>query len=304
MEFRGVFISDIHFSLRAPESRKETYGQEILEKLNFVIDFANKKGAYIFIAGDIFHYKSNVSDEEKIALMKVLRRANMLIYGIVGSHDLSGYQLESINRRAIGVLQEAGLFTILNDKVYFENGNICVSGANVCKDYESTNPYSVKKGKEKIRIHLTHGMLLDEKDPRFDCTTLSEVETEADLIFNGHFHQCLGIKKINNTYFVRLGSLSRDSVTLKDHQPRLLFVSIENSKLKLNTVKIPVKEDVWISDERVENKGIDFKEFVEMLKESKVKVFDIYQTIIDVGEKSGFKNSAINKALEIVSEIE
>lgn len=292
MECSFVVAGDLHYTEKSPSGRSEQYGSQILDKLAFIIKYANKHGSYILLVGDLFHLKSNVTNAELVRLIRVLKKSLMPVYSIAGSHDLGGGGLSNLDNRPLGVLQEAGVLSVIPDKIYFENGSICVSGSSVCPDYELTNPYSVTKGKERVRIHLTHGMLMDYKDPRFECTDVHEVETEANFVFNGHYHHDLGVKKVNGTVYVRRGSVGRDSVDLKKHQPRFTFLKLHDpAPPKLVSVKIPCEKDVWVEEALSENYNDDgLKEFAEMLaSDSK----DVSLLRPEIAVKKSFKKLGI-----------
>ena len=48
------FIPDVHLQEQSPRSRKDSYPTTVLEKLDYIIDLANKSDATVIFLGDLF----------------------------------------------------------------------------------------------------------------------------------------------------------------------------------------------------------------------------------------------------------
>lgn len=49
-----LFIPDVHLCEQSPRSRKDSYPTTVLEKLDYIINYANENNAITFFLGDIF----------------------------------------------------------------------------------------------------------------------------------------------------------------------------------------------------------------------------------------------------------
>src|SRR3990167_5941283 len=150
-------IGDIHYSDVAPISRNEDYYKHILKKLLECILIAKKLEVdYICPTGDFFHRKSAASFHEAIMLMSVIKRSKIPFVGIGGNHDYTGYNLNTINNRALGCLVESGLIRLL-DFNPIESGGILLMGNSYSSMYDMDRHGYVKPDKydDKFTIAIT-----------------------------------------------------------------------------------------------------------------------------------------------------
>ena len=76
--FRGIFFSCLHYTESSPVMRRDDYGELILKKLQWILNFAYKKKAKVICAGDLFHRKSGTTIREINRILSVLDSSNPL----------------------------------------------------------------------------------------------------------------------------------------------------------------------------------------------------------------------------------
>ena len=92
-----LIIGDQHLADRPPSSRKDTYRQDILDKLVWIVEYANSmKVDLILNLGDVFHIKRSDRNShflvQEVARIFGASKAPVLI--VPGNHDLAaGYRL-------------------------------------------------------------------------------------------------------------------------------------------------------------------------------------------------------------------
>ena len=208
-----IIFNDPHYTETPPRMRKDTYGADILSKIDEVILLSEQHNCdAILCTGDIFHRKGDVTHSEVFKLMSVLKKAKVPILTILGNHDIIGYNFDSYKTRAIGTLIKSDIIKLLDSKEY-RFDNVVVSGKSYNNRYDQPGSKSYylpyKKLKEELSIHLTHGMLMfDKAFPFGGSTTLEQIkDTDCDVIINGHYHTRLGISKTGKCQVFALGSI-------------------------------------------------------------------------------------------------
>ena len=124
-----VFFTDVHLAARAPGRRRGTYGQEILGKLAWASELATAIKGVGVCGGDLFHIKNPKSDSNPIGFvnqtMGILQSFPLgRIFGVVGNHDVTGDNMETLPDQPLGTLMQAGAYHDLGyQSVIFEAGN-------------------------------------------------------------------------------------------------------------------------------------------------------------------------------------
>lgn len=124
-----VFFTDVHLAARAPGRRRNTYGGEILGKLAWTAELtATVKGVGV-CGGDLFHVKNPKSDSNPIGYvnqaMGVLQSFPLgRVFGIVGNHDVTGDNMNTLPDQPLGNLMQSGAYHDLGfQSVIFEADN-------------------------------------------------------------------------------------------------------------------------------------------------------------------------------------
>jgi len=249
--FKGVWFSCLHYTENAPIMRKDNYGSLILNKLSFIMDWAECEDIQVFCNGDLFHRKAGTSIRELNKIMKVLEHSRP-IHMILGNHDIQGYN-QNIETQPIGVLAKAGLVILMEENGYWKfNDGVFVTGENYHAGYEEAEPYSFnfKRDDCDTHIHMTHGMLADRELP-YEATHISDVELSADILINGHWHKYWDDPEIG---VYNIGSVARVAMEKNEinKTPIALIVEVEGTKRNIYGMDIPTEDDVWVSEAKRE----------------------------------------------------
>ena len=78
-----LFIPDVHLQEYSPRSRKDSYPTTILEKLEFIVDYANKNNADVYFLGDLFN-ATNLPMIYFYRVVEVFKKFNKVPLIIVG----------------------------------------------------------------------------------------------------------------------------------------------------------------------------------------------------------------------------
>lgn len=105
-----ALVGDVHLADKAPSLRTETYAQDILAKLQHIVDTAKAEGcAAIVQNGDMFHIKSPVRTSHQLvqSTAEVLTSAGLPVIIVPGNHDVSNDRMESLRKQPLGTLAKA-----------------------------------------------------------------------------------------------------------------------------------------------------------------------------------------------------
>lgn len=256
-----AYLSDLHLRPTAPINRKDDYAEEQFRKLDFIIDYANEMRAEVIVGGDVFDRATNHPSWFMNRVLDSLTRLRSLVSIIPGNHDLIGHSLESYKNNTLAILHYVQT-TFVHTEPYSESDGVC----NIAYTPFGTLPCEPVAGVNNILV--LHEPVFEDTVPFYmpDAITVEQLEAKYpgyDMYLAGDIHiPCRKSKTLVS------GSMMRMTVAQKDHKPR--FYVIDTETLEVETVFIPIKDDVW-SDitEVVEDDGFkaELKELALAMEE-------------------------------------
>src|SRR4030042_2791170 len=102
-----ISCADIHLRDSVPVSRTDDYMAAQTKKFSFLLESAERLGADIFCAGDLFQKSKSSSYLEAMAIGMLKRFKNRFVI-IPGQHDLPNHNLALIEHSSLWVLKESG----------------------------------------------------------------------------------------------------------------------------------------------------------------------------------------------------
>lgn len=280
---KGLYFTDSHDMGRNPGARIDDYHKAIINKFLEIeqVAYANDVD-FITHGGDWFHTPrvaySLYNEHQRI--LRRIRKRGIKFYFVPGNHDLYGYSMDTINQTAVGSLANAGLITLLTDKrthkIDMGTYTVVLHGKQYHAEIDD-NPmidYYVKK-KGDYDFLFSHGMLLEKPfHPDVRHTLTTQVVTEADAVFNGHYHPGYDMHEVNDTLFVNPGSTGRDEGSKDSLQriPQYAMIEVDDQGFSVDFHKFAVAQ-----------KGTDvFDTSVTKMKKQHTRDLDAFkQTIND-----------------------
>jgi exonuclease SbcD len=268
-----AFATDFHLRYTAPISRidDEKYFQNILTKIKYLIEFANSNCDLIIFGGDIFD-KPDIPYSLLILFIKELKKSQKPILSVIGNHDIYGYNDDSINKSAIGVLFENKIIKKL-DNIIIENEKVRIKGIHCFSDF-ILNDY--KEGYYNIAV--IHKPITNLSIP--NTIKISDIiETNKyNLLLCGDIH--LPFEYIyGNSIILNPGSLARTSILDKDRDVCFYYVAIQDNRIEYKKIKVPFEKDVFsVSFSTIDEKN---KDFVSMYAQTIYDIKNSEKSIID-----------------------
>jgi len=215
--------------------------------------------------------------------LKRLQKAGIDFYINLGSHDVFGYNTESVYKTAVGSLIRYGLLKIPKETevlsgVPFQFINAKLN--HTAALYKDIQP----------KFIVSHNMLVPERVP-YDHVLLADVPGRDKIFLCGHYHLNFA-KKIGTNIFINPGPLIRTSIVEADNKPSISIISYDGA-LKLYNVVVPHKLKVFdltdITRDREEN-------FSLTVKNTKFEFYDLFELATKLGQDN-------NVPLEVVNEV-
>ncbi len=238
---------------RPPSLRKETYADDILAKLEFIVAASNKlKVDALIQLGDMFHIKSPSRTSHRLVqrTMDVLQKSDAPVLLVVGNHDITNDSLNSIGSQPIGTLAKPNGIDLLMGP----HPTLDVCGVPYLHDPHQSEEWLY----DPRTLVCSHAAIFPNGDaPPYDH--ISAVEY-ADLmpdgvsaVAYGHIHNPHGMYKEGGVWFCNNGAISRGSLHTETINRSIQVTYYDSDLLPGNpykTVKVPYKnpEEVFYTD--------------------------------------------------------
>lgn len=219
---RILYTTDWHLRDTCPENRVDDYVDLQFRKLiEIKTIFEEEKCDYLFFGGDLFD-KWNSSLELTNRVLYFLKNDfNIQINGIIGNHDILGYNLDTIKQSSLGILLNAGVFSSFSN-------NDSILDINTRKTGIKETYFQNKS------LIISHDMIVPEP-VIFEHLLCSDLDGCAKIVLCGHYHKPFYLNT-GKTRFVNPGALMRMSIDDKWH-PQVAIIEINTPNIENIFVK-------------------------------------------------------------------
>jgi len=293
----AIFLKDTHFryGFNAPSGRKETYFEEIDDKVDDVIVIGKKqKCKTLIILGDVFDIKqpSLWSSKAVRKTHKVLARLKSWydnIYTIAGNHDLIGSARSNKKDSMYSYFVEAGLLNDIHGKYINLSDNVYLTGLDFNSDIKALKRelkrVSAEAKKLKMRnpkakvICVFHEHLIapEERDKvwgdSFNYRYAVANYKYIDVFCAGHYHKGYATQIYRGKIFINpfnFSRLARSHYTLDgSHIPTAVYLNIKTFKYKDIPIKhLPFNDSINIEEMLQEvRETLDISNFIDNLED-------------------------------------
>ncbi|WP_332630602.1 exonuclease SbcCD subunit D [Halalkalibacter flavus] len=317
-----LYVTDTHIRGTTPKNRLDVYVDTLKEKLEEVIELANKEEVDVLLhGGDVFD-RPDLSPNVVGQFAKIFMKANMPIYVVAGNHDTFGHNPETISRTMLGLMDSFGVMTVIdpsNPILIEKNGQrVQISGQPYHYDLDQRDPkldyYPTNETNADVLIHIVHSMLVEKALPKgVPHTIIDHIwGTTADIILTGHFHGGFGIKERNGKFICNPGALARVNNHWSEisRMPKVIIGSIidRNISLREITIKRAQKGDD-VLDRSFLEKAVHQEEklhsFVQQVKEtSQFQTLNMSDIILEIASLKSVEEKVKQEALRRMTVIE
>lgn len=329
VEARFIVTGDLHYRSENPRNRKDVFEDAMLSKLLEVFQLAKDHEAEaIILPGDIF-------DSVNVSLKPISKLGYCLsswandfgvpVLAISGNHDLPAGNKASIERTPFGLLSKLELLHNLEEEDFEieynadkEEGSSFISITGCGFDFqtdtnEGLGQFQSLNPHDDVSIRVVHSMLLASA-PTFPMrhTLINQVETDADIIISGHYHEGFGvIRRKDGKLFINPGALCRLSAS-KSEMERTVQVALLTirSKTDFDAELIPLQsalpaEEVLDREaivERVEHENWLDSFFEKLSEEGEAKFLEVREIIDSIASREKIQPVVKEEALKRIGE--
>lgn len=256
-----VFCTDSHLANNQPVGRIDDFNAAMMRKWKFVVKECNRRKVQGLICGGDLCHTYRTSDELYVRFVKIMSELECPFYYLYGNHDIQAGNANYIDNTNMGMLAQYHWFNPLDVKRPYEFNHTILTGtnytrANEVKEFygwnDSQNRDIQAVGNEKLSILVTHAMITNgtlviKGDKK--SIDVEEVETDADVLLNGHYHvghpRAVKNEALERTFYIaNPGSMARMNLAeARDtYGPRMIVITVKPKKsVKFDFVEIPHK---------------------------------------------------------------
>jgi DNA repair exonuclease SbcCD nuclease subunit len=226
----------------------------LIEKFEYVLEYAAETNSKIIHGGDLFHTPS-VPDFVATRIVRLFKKYESEVYFIIGNHDVTGGNVESYDYSKIGLMAEYKFFHLLaKQPVLFEDSNeiIMLCGYDYSKKMECPEIIDPKRDfkidKDIPIICVVHSMIVNDLavviEGKFKTINWKSINMTANTILTGHYHPGFGIQKDQlGGEFINPGAMARLEASKSEIVREPKFALYINGKWSLKP--IPFKKNVF-----------------------------------------------------------
>jgi len=242
-----LYFTDPHIRANSPGSRLDDFPEAILSKLEWVGDYAEDNHIKTILVGGDWLDRPDIAYSMLDKFTEVLIRwkgKGIDVYTVLGNHDLYGYNPQTFSRTALSLLVRFGLLKRLS-KAPLEIDNVSITGVDahfLLDKNDNVDDYVIVDGaKDKLKIHVVHGFLDNEKWENVPSTAIKDIaHTSADIILTGHEHTGYGVVKKSGKIFCNPGALARVTAGIGDVNQEVKVAIIDSEKKDIELIKLPL----------------------------------------------------------------
>lgn len=312
-----LIVGDIHLADRPPTSRTDTYKEDVLNKLKWIVEYSNKrKPDSLLLLGDVFHIKRQDRNSHGLVQEtgRILGSSTAPVKIVVGNHDVQNDDYLSVGSQPLGTLSLHPNIDILTgpDKELPLYGIPYVDPTKENIEYW-LNEYREAGGPDKYPFIATHQAIFPEKEMPIYPHVLAEnwaQEFSPKYTAYGHIHSRMKAGAwftIQGTTFLNNGAISRGSLHEETVKRKLAVTWFDGSKEEpFSSIDIPYRpfKEVFLWDDI--NRTRDTKDKVDAFLTSLGSSSFDYLTaegIIEDAMNSDLPKAAVAELQDIVEEV-
>jgi len=311
------FITDLHMRGDIPEGRTDDFRLSLYEKLEEAGQiWLDNNVDYILCGGDWFH-TPDPSMSIVYDMIHILKSWKKDIIGIIGSHDYFGYQIKSLKRTAVGLLQKSEIINLIGGEGFQEfitlndrDNDTKVNVIGIPHTYwlaDTPNNLSRERLSDDLQIQLVHGDLVPNV-VSWQHILIEKVLTSSDIVLSGHYHP--GWKNPmynNNVMFINPGSFGRVENSNRIRLPRVCIIKVmKNRKFNVNYVTLTKAKEHPFKEKEISEDDVSIQDItylLQKLQSTQVEMVNIKEQLPLAAKDLGYGEDVIEKAFEILEKV-
>jgi len=288
-----LYTTDWHLCSKCPGKRAEHNFFDLqVAKVDEIIKFAiEEKVTAIIHGGDFFdspridYWLLNMM----IAKFNELQEHGIDVYLVPGSHDMYGYNINSIHSTAIGALEATGLISILNGPTKICDINIMAIPATLQHGLDLYTNLGAD-----VNMVISHNTLTPEPVP-YSHILLKDLPGTDRIYLLGHYHKFI-MCNLNGNTFLNPGPLIRTDISEQAHTPGVILLTYDESshiKLVQRRRLVSAKADVFVKETEVPAT----LDFVDSIRSTTFKYCDLFDLTKQIAKSINAPKDVLDGAL-------
>jgi DNA repair exonuclease SbcCD nuclease subunit len=292
-----IYITDTHLTYQSFRTRLDDPAQTGIDKLQWVLELALVNNIRMVVhGGDFFNAPAQQTYflNRLIQLIQMYKRKGVILYSVVGNHDVHGINYDHYKYASIGVLTNTDTVQLLGD-VELEDKTI-LRGLSAYEMVNAENRFDVS-------YLVVHGAVNEDIGERqgiingvpveggiyYTSKQLKDIFPNLRGILWGHLHHETAVTRtLEDLLLVNPGSLMRVSTAEENNRiPKVAYVDTAANTAMLHTLAIAQPYQlVFNLTAKVLKKAseLEVSKFLSMISSSvvsSVSLMDIVQELLD-----------------------
>lgn len=316
---RMIIIGDIHLADRPPSARTETYLDDMLEKLDWIVEYANDVQVDAILSlGDVFHIKRPDHNSHNMVTRTadIFGKSNSPVRIIQGNHDQTHDDYATIHRQPLGTLALHPNIDIVTgpDKDFPIFGVPYVDPTPENLEFWA-DLYHKAGGPGKYPIVPTHQAIFPaEEAPLYPFVAAEEWASNFESKYTpyGHIHSIMKAGPFyerGGTMFCNRGAISRGSLHEETIHRKLYVTEFDDSNEEepYKSVPIPFKSpDEVFNLETVQlekEQQVRVKDFLDSLGNTELSYLTTEKLVEDARRNSMLHKESVDELEEIITSV-
>lgn len=316
-----LYFTDTHIRSNNPSSRIDNYQETLLKKFREISEIGHKEDVDFYVHGGDIVDRPDIPILTMRAFNKVLLSFEKPIFLVPGNHDIYAYNLNSINRTVLALLEDLHVINIMMGKypVFLSKDSTSLEMNFVPYTFDldtetGKKSYIMDTKNADFSITFAHGMLIDKPFKMIDHTLVEQIkDTKADITLSGHYHTGFPLQKIDGKYFYNPGSVARVSASKVEisRKPKVVIIELENGSepiiRDIYLKSAPAGEDVLDRTmlEKEKSEKIEYQSLKSLIESNANSEYVSVRKIIEnVAKDENIDINVRNHALKLIEEVE
>lgn len=300
-----LFYTDTHYRDTQPKSRIDDVLASQFAELGDIMNISVEHQVDALLHGGDFFDTKKPSHQLVIHLLNWVKTLNKPILGIIGNHDVTGYNLDSVKNSGLGVLFESGAVDKI-DNYEWQNTKVVVKAVHSTVNFETEYMFE-EKYKDYFKIVLSHNYVIPADDMPWGFIHPKDIKTNADLVLCGHYHVPYDYTN-GKTRWINPGAISRWKVSERNHMPQVLLITVnDDGTHAVEFIPLPsAKKADEIFDleflKAEQKREQNIQTFVNSIEATSFQGIDIEQVILTTGKEQNIPQNVLDVILDKIRE--
>lgn len=298
------FITDTHYDCKY-DCRKDDALSSLIDKTRQCYEWFKSIGCeFVVHGGDMFDRHRIYNFDMMRRVRDVFQEGGLKTYYIMGQHDLSGYNENTLPASSLGFLDAISDGALgLIDKEAGIGGYHFVASHVDMDPVKTVNEYNVAH--DRPVVFVCHALLTDQREA-FGTISITHFKNMCvSLVLSGDLHDGVAFQKCNGIQFYNPGALARDSKDMR--MPKVGALQYDDEKGEFTLEEFCPKcrpcEEIffWNEEEpKADKKHEEEKEgqsqksdFIDDFCKFKSESKDIYELLERIGKANGIQKEVL-----------